>query len=71
MPAGRMAESDRAHWRKTWNLIERAVFQTEDLVVAERIQSSLGSGLQREFRIGATELPIRWFHESLEETCGC
>lgn len=67
VPSREAGEDRRAHWRETWNLIERAVFQTEDLVVADSIQSSLGAGLERDFVIGGLELPIRYFHDALEE----
>ena len=58
--------SDEAHWRETWNLIEGSVFQKEDLVVAESIQSSFGAGIEREYAIGGLEMPIRFFHDAIE-----
>jgi phenylpropionate dioxygenase-like ring-hydroxylating dioxygenase large terminal subunit len=62
----RAASTDAAHWHETWNLIEGTVFQKEDLVVAESIQASLGTGFERDFAIGALEMPIRFFHDALE-----
>ena len=62
----RAAAGDPAHWRETWNLIEGAVFQKEDLVVADSIQASFGAGIEREFAIGGLELPIRYFHDAIE-----
>jgi glycine betaine catabolism A len=59
-------EDRKAHWDATWSLIEERVFQTEDLSVAESIQSTLGSGSESQFRIGGLELPIRWFHDALQ-----
>ena len=69
VPANRLSDDDRAHWTKTWGLIEGKVFQTEDLFVAESIQSGLSADLEREFRISSGEMPIRWFHDALEEDC--
>jgi phenylpropionate dioxygenase-like ring-hydroxylating dioxygenase large terminal subunit len=62
----REAASDRAHWHETWNLIEGAVFQKEDLVVADSIQASFGAGIERDFAIGGLEMPIRHFHDAIE-----
>jgi len=62
----RAASNDPARWRETWNLIEGAVFQKEDLVVADSIQASFGAGIEREFAIGGLELPIRHFHDAIE-----
>ncbi len=61
VPRADASDDRRAHWQETWNLIERNVFQTEDLVVADSIQSSLGAGFERDFVIGGLELPIRLF----------
>jgi len=62
----RATSNDPARWRETWNLIEGAVFQKEDLVVADSIQASFGAGIEREFAIGGLELPIRHFHDAIE-----
>ncbi|HEX4512670.1 MAG TPA: aromatic ring-hydroxylating dioxygenase subunit alpha [Polyangiaceae bacterium] len=62
----RATSGDAAHWRETWNLIEGAVFQKEDLVVADSIQASFGAGIERDFAIGGLELPIRHFHDAIE-----
>ena len=62
----RAAAGDSAHWHETWNLIEGAVFQKEDLVVADSIQASFGAGIERDFAIGGLELPIRHFHDAIE-----
>jgi len=36
------------------------------LVVADSIQASFGAGIEREFAIGGLELPIRHFHDAIE-----
>ena len=61
-------EGRREHWDETWQLIEQSVFQKEDLAVADSIQASLVAGVDREFRIGGLELPIRFFHDELERS---
>jgi Rieske 2Fe-2S family protein len=62
----RGASGEKEHWEKTWDLIERNVFQVEDLAVADSIQSSLPAAVDEEFRVGGLELPIRFFHDELE-----
>ncbi|HEY1958993.1 MAG TPA: aromatic ring-hydroxylating dioxygenase subunit alpha [Polyangiaceae bacterium] len=66
VPRAAATDESRAHWHETWNLIEGAVFQKEDLVVADSIQASLSAGFERDFVIGGLELPIRYFHDALE-----
>ncbi len=66
VPRAAATDEAKAHWHETWNLIEGAVFQKEDLVVADSIQASLAAGFERDFVIGGLELPIRHFHDGLE-----
>jgi phenylpropionate dioxygenase-like ring-hydroxylating dioxygenase large terminal subunit len=60
-------EAERAAWQKTWELIDHQVFATEDLVIAESIQSVLHADAQRTFRLGSLEHPIRMFHDAIDE----
>ncbi len=59
--------AEQAHWDKTFDLIEGRVFQQEDLAIAESIQSTLGTPVDRAFRIGRLEQPICWFHDALDQ----
>jgi glycine betaine catabolism A len=72
IPSSTKTEMDGERWQKTWALIEETVFQTEDLAVAESIQSAMGAGTDRSFRLGHLEMPIRHFHDSIERAiAGC
>jgi phenylpropionate dioxygenase-like ring-hydroxylating dioxygenase large terminal subunit len=59
-------EEARAHWEKTFQLIEGRVFQQEDLSIAESIQSVIHAGADTAFRIGRLEHPIRLFHDAID-----
>jgi phenylpropionate dioxygenase-like ring-hydroxylating dioxygenase large terminal subunit len=59
-------DEHRAALDKTWELIDHKVFGEEDLAIAESIQSVLGAGAQRTFRLGSLEYPIRFFHDAID-----
>jgi Rieske 2Fe-2S family protein len=65
VPADADTDDRRAHWDKTWRLIHENVFEREDMVAAEWIQSGLGSGANESFACGRYEFPIRWFHDAV------
>jgi Rieske 2Fe-2S family protein len=60
----RARAGEKAHWDKSWALIEETVFQREDLWVCEQIQRGLGETDALIF--GSLEEPIAWFHEVIE-----
>jgi phenylpropionate dioxygenase-like ring-hydroxylating dioxygenase large terminal subunit len=62
------ATSREAHWERTWRLIHETVFEREDMVAAEWIQSGLDSGANESFACGTFEAPIRAFHDAIERT---
>jgi hypothetical protein len=66
VPADADTDDRRAHWDKTWRLIHESVFEREDMVAAEWIQSGLASGANESFACGRFEFPIRWFHDAIE-----
>jgi phenylpropionate dioxygenase-like ring-hydroxylating dioxygenase large terminal subunit len=66
IPAGVDTDERRAHWDKTWRLIHENVFEREDMVAVESIQSGLDSGANESFTCGRFEFPIRWFHDQVE-----
>jgi phenylpropionate dioxygenase-like ring-hydroxylating dioxygenase large terminal subunit len=53
------------HWEKTFNLIERGVFQAEDIHTAITIQNGFASGANAHLRLGRIELAVSWFHSSV------
>ncbi|HEX2572358.1 MAG TPA: aromatic ring-hydroxylating dioxygenase subunit alpha [Polyangia bacterium] len=72
IPAAPTSDAERAHWDRTFQLIEERVFQAEDLSIAESIQATLRSGADEHFRIGRLEYPIQHFHEAIERALtGC
>jgi glycine betaine catabolism A len=54
-----------AHWEKTFNLIEKGVFQAEDIHTAVNIQKGFTSGANTHLRLGRIEQAVSWFHSSL------
>jgi glycine betaine catabolism A len=66
VPTAPETDADRSHWDRTFDLIEGQVFQREDLVMADSIQRTLGSGANEAFRIGRVEHGIRLFHDAME-----
>jgi phenylpropionate dioxygenase-like ring-hydroxylating dioxygenase large terminal subunit len=59
-------DEERAHWDKTFDLIEGRVFQQEDLSIAESIQSVIHAGANTHFRVGRIEHSIRLFHDAID-----
>ena len=53
------------HWEKTFGLIEKTVFQAEDLFAAEGIQRGLKSGANTHLTVGKLEFSLRWFHQRI------
>jgi glycine betaine catabolism A len=54
-----------AHWEKTFNLIEKGVFQAEDIHTAVQIQKGFASGANTQLRLGRIEQAMAWFHASV------
>ncbi len=69
-PQAPQDEKQRAHWQRSFDLVEHGVFQGEDLWIAERIQASLGSGANRFFTYGQLEYGIKLFHQTLDRDLG-
>jgi Rieske 2Fe-2S family protein len=66
IPKAPATDEERAHWEKTFHLIEGKVFQQEDLSIAESIQSVIHAGADTHFRVGRLEHPIHLFHSAIE-----
>jgi glycine betaine catabolism A len=63
MPTEQKAEE---HWRRSFELIDTNVFNSEDLVVCEQIQRGLRSGANEALIVGRLEQNLRRFHSSIE-----
>lgn len=58
------------HWEKTFNLIERGVFQAEDIACAVGIQQGLKSGANTHSRVGRLEQSLVAFHGHVQAATG-
>jgi phenylpropionate dioxygenase-like ring-hydroxylating dioxygenase large terminal subunit len=54
------------HWRRSFELIDTVVFNSEDLVICEQIQRGLRSGANEALIIGRLEQNLRRFHANLD-----
>ena len=63
MPTEQEAEE---HWRRSFELIDTNVFNSEDLVVCEQIQRGLRSGANESLIVRGLEQNLRRFHSSIE-----
>jgi phenylpropionate dioxygenase-like ring-hydroxylating dioxygenase large terminal subunit len=63
MPTEQKAEE---HWRRSFELMDTNVFNSEDLVVCEQIQRGLRSGANEALIVGRLEQNLRRFHSSIE-----
>lgn len=59
-------EKAEAHWRRSFELLDGAVFNGEDIAVCEQIQRGLACGANDRLLIGRYEQNLRRFHGSLE-----
>jgi glycine betaine catabolism A len=63
MPTEQKAEE---HWRRSFELIDTNVFNSEDLVMCEQIQRGLRSGANEALIVGRLEQNLCRFHSSIE-----
>ncbi len=59
------------HWEKTFNLIEKGVFQKEDIHTTINIQKGFASGANTSLRLGRIEQAVAWFHASVAKHTDC
>ncbi|MFK7731109.1 MAG: aromatic ring-hydroxylating dioxygenase subunit alpha [Pseudomonadales bacterium] len=63
-----MPNSDkaRAHFDKSFDLIDQGVFQAEDIFVCEGAQKGIRSGANQDLLLGANEIAVKQFHDLVE-----
>jgi len=59
-------EKAEAHWHRSFELIDTAVFNSEDLVICEQIQRGLQSGANDALILGGLEQNLLHFHSVIE-----
>jgi phenylpropionate dioxygenase-like ring-hydroxylating dioxygenase large terminal subunit len=66
IPEPPTTEKARAHWEKSWALLDGGVFASEDFRAAELGQRGLESGALDRITLGTLETDIRRFHDEVE-----
>ncbi len=64
-PEAPAEEKARAHWDRSFELIDGKVFNDEDLFICEQIQLGLAAAENGEFVLGRFENNVRRFHETI------
>jgi len=59
-------EKARTHWDRSFDLIDRQVFNAEDLAICEEIQAGIAPGYNENFLLGRLEAAVAHFHASIE-----
>ena len=59
-------EREKAHWDRSFALLDGGVFGEEDLFISEQIQLGLNSGANESFVLGRFEHHLRRFHGHIE-----
>jgi hypothetical protein len=65
IPRDKAGDDWTPHWEKTFALIEKGVFQKEDIRCAVGIQQGLKTGANTYVTAGRVEQALAWFHESV------
>ena len=66
VPEQPTSEKAEEHWRRSFELIDARVFNSEDLVVCEQVQRGLRSGANEALILGRLEQNLCRFHASLD-----
>ena len=70
IPADKATPDWAPHWEKTFALIEKGVFQKEDIACAVGIQKGMASGANRFVTAGRAEQAVGWYHDEIAKRIG-
>jgi phenylpropionate dioxygenase-like ring-hydroxylating dioxygenase large terminal subunit len=59
-------EGARAHWERSFDLVDGKVFNKEDLFICQEIQLGLAAAANETFLLGHLEDNVRRFHETID-----
>lgn len=63
-------EEARAHFARSFELIEESVFQKEDLFAIAEMQAGIETGANEELTFGRLESPALWLHDAIRDVLG-
>ncbi len=66
IPEEPVTDKARAHWEKSWRLLDEGVFAAEDFHAAALCQEGLASGALAEVTLGTLELGVARFHAEVD-----
>lgn len=55
------------HWQDSFELVEKGVFEKEDLFIAKSMHRGLSSGAHEHTTLGKLEFPAHWLHRNIDE----
>jgi phenylpropionate dioxygenase-like ring-hydroxylating dioxygenase large terminal subunit len=70
IPEAPQTDKARAHWDRSWTLLDGGVFGSEDFRAAALGQQGLSSGALEAITLGTLESGIRRFHDEIEAHLG-